>query len=62
MLAVGFLLASIPLYALVGLTRTARAAEAALKTYLLGALFGISMLLGVTVLFGVGGSDRLHRR
>ncbi|MGB7817724.1 MAG: NADH-quinone oxidoreductase subunit N, partial [Ornithinibacter sp.] len=55
-LAVGFLLASIPLYALVGLGRTARAAEAALKTYLLGALFGIFMLLGVTLLYGVGGT------
>jgi NADH-quinone oxidoreductase subunit N len=55
-LAVGFLLASIPLYALVGLGRTARAAEAALKTYLLGALFGIVLLLGVTLLYGVGGT------
>jgi NADH-quinone oxidoreductase subunit N len=55
-LAVGFLLASIPLYAIVGLTRTPRAAEAAMKTYLLGALSGITMLLGVTVLFGVAGT------
>lgn len=55
-LAVGFLLASIPLYALVGLGRTGRAAEAALKTYLVGALFGIVMLLGVTLLYGVGGT------
>ena len=55
-LAVGFLLASIPLYAIVGLARTPRAAEAAMKTYLLGALSGITMLLGVTVLFGVSGT------
>ncbi len=55
-LAVGFLLASIPLYALVGLGRTGRAAEAALKTYLVGALFGILMLLGVTLLYGAGGT------
>lgn len=55
-LAVGFLLASIPLYGLIGMSRTPRAAEAALKTYLLGALFGITMLLGVTVLYGVGGT------
>ncbi|RJK97600.1 NADH-quinone oxidoreductase subunit N [Vallicoccus soli] len=55
-LAVGFLLASIPLYALVGLARTPAAAEAALKTYLLGALFGITMLLGVTVLYGATGT------
>ena len=41
-LAVGFLLASIPLYGLIGLAhRTPRAAEAAMKTYLLGALSGI---------------------
>ncbi len=52
-LAVGFLLAGIPLYAIVGLSRTPRAAEAAMKTYLLGALSGITLLLGVTLLFGV---------
>ena len=55
-LAVGFLLSSIPLYGLIGITRTTRAAEAAMKTYLLGALFGIVMLLGVTVLYGVAGT------
>jgi NADH-quinone oxidoreductase subunit N len=55
-LAVAFLLTSIPLYGIIGLTRTARAAEAAMKTYLLGALSGITMLLGVTVLFGVAGT------
>jgi NADH-quinone oxidoreductase subunit N len=55
-LAAGYLLASIPLYALVGMSRSAGAAEAALKTYLIGALMGIAMLLGVTILFGIGGS------
>ncbi len=60
-LAVGFLLASIPLYALVGLARTSRAAEAALKTYLLGALFGILLLAGVTLLYGVGGTTAYPR-
>ncbi len=54
-LAVGFLLGSIPLYGLIGLTCTARGAEAAMKTYLLGALFGILMLLGVTLLYGITG-------
>ncbi len=54
-LAVGFLLASIPVYALIGMSRTARAAEAAMKTYLLGALFGIVLLLGVTLLYGLAG-------
>lgn len=56
--AVGFLLASIPLYALVGMTRTAPAAEAAVKTYLLGVLLGILLLLGVVLLSGVGGGTR----
>jgi len=57
-LAVGFLLASIPLYALIGMTRTASSAEAAMKTYLLGALLGILLLAGVTLLGGLGGSTR----
>ncbi|MEJ6556209.1 NADH-quinone oxidoreductase subunit N [Microbacterium esteraromaticum] len=56
-LAVGFLLASIPLYGLIGLAGTARAAEATLKTYFLGALFGIMLLLGVTVLTGLSGTS-----
>ncbi|WP_299951421.1 NADH-quinone oxidoreductase subunit N [uncultured Modestobacter sp.] len=55
-LAVGFLLSSVPLYALVGMSRAAGAAEAALKTYLLGALSGIFLLLGATVLYGIAGS------
>ncbi|MDQ6896929.1 MAG: NADH-quinone oxidoreductase subunit N [Actinomycetota bacterium] len=58
-LAVAFLLASIPLYGLIGLVRTPRGAEAAMKTYLMGALFGIVLLLGVTLLYGVTGST-LH--
>lgn len=55
-LAAGFLLASIPMYGLIGLVGTARGAEAAMKTYLMGALFGITLLLGVTILFGVTAS------
>ena len=55
-LAVAFLLASIPLYGLIGLACTPAAAEAALKTYLLGALFGILLLAGVTLLYGLAGS------
>ncbi|MCG7596243.1 NADH-quinone oxidoreductase subunit N [Mycobacterium sp. PSTR-4-N] len=55
-LAVGYLLASIPLYALIGLAGSARSAEAAMKAYLLGALFGILMLLGVTLLYGAAGT------
>lgn len=58
-LAVAFLLASIPLYGLIGIGLVRGpgppAAEAVMKTYLLGALFGILLMLGVTVLYGLGG-------
>lgn len=64
-LVVAFLLASIPLYGLIGLSRTPRGAEAAMKAYLMGALFGIILLLGVTLLYGITGStmhtDLAHR-
>ncbi len=53
-LAVGFLLASIPVYGLIGLDRSRLATEAAVKTYLLGALAGIVLLLGITVLTALG--------
>lgn len=53
----GYLLASIPLYALIGLSRTARAAEATLKTYLMGALFGVLLLAGITLLTALGTSS-----
>jgi NADH-quinone oxidoreductase subunit N len=56
LLLTGYLLASIPLYALVGLARTAAGAEAAMKTYLLGSLLGIVLMLGITVLYGLGGT------
>ncbi len=55
LLAVAYLLASVPLYALLGLDRTATGTEAALKTYLVGAFLGVAMLAGVTLLYGVGG-------
>lgn len=50
----GYLLASIPLYGLIGIGRSALAAEAAVKTYLQGALFGVLLLGGTAVLAGVG--------
>jgi NADH-quinone oxidoreductase subunit N len=56
-LMAGYLLASIPLYALIGLSRTARAAEATLKTYLMGALFGVLLLAGLTLLTGLSGTS-----
>ncbi|GFG83067.1 hypothetical protein MPRG_63430 (plasmid) [Mycobacterium paragordonae] len=55
-LATGYLLASIPLYGLIGLSRSGLAAEAAMKTY----LFGITLLLGVTVLYGISGATRYN--
>lgn len=55
-LAAAYLLAAVPVYALVGLAQTPTAAEVALKTYLLGALLGVTMLLGTVVLVGVGGA------
>lgn len=60
-LAVAYLLASIPLYALAGFGRDARGTEAALKLYLMGAFLGIVMLLGVTLLYGVGGGTSYDR-
>lgn len=51
----GFVLASIPMYALIGVDREASAAEATMKTYLIGALNGVLLMVGATVLVGVGG-------
>ncbi|MFC4902513.1 NADH-quinone oxidoreductase subunit N [Kocuria oceani] len=57
-LIVGFLLASIPLYGIIGLTGGRSGAEAAMKTYLMGALSGILLMAGVTVLYALaGGTD-----
>lgn len=53
----GYLLASIPLYALIGLSRTKHASEATLKTYLMGALFGVLLLAGITLLTSLGASS-----
>ncbi|MDX2376070.1 NADH-quinone oxidoreductase subunit N [Microbacterium sp. LRZ72] len=50
----GFLLTSIPVYGLLGLRGGALPAEAAMKTYLLGAMFGIVLMGGVTLLYGLG--------
>ncbi|NVI87215.1 NADH-quinone oxidoreductase subunit N [Actinomadura sp. BRA 177] len=53
-LVAAYLLASIPAYALAGFGKDAPGTEAALKYYLMGALLGVFMLAGVTLLFGVG--------
>lgn len=56
LLVAGYLLASVPLYALVGLGRDRAGTEAALKYYLVGALLGVVMLFGVLALFAAGGA------
>ncbi len=55
-LVVAFLLSSIPLYGLVGIIARPHSAEAALKTYLVGALFGILLMLGAVLLYGLAGT------
>lgn len=58
LLVVGYFLASIPLYGLLGLVRSPAAAEAAMKAYLIGALFGILLMVGATILYGLTGATR----
>lgn len=50
MLVAGYLLASVPLYALAGFRKDDRGVEATLKYYLMGAFAGVLMLLGVAAL------------
>ncbi len=59
----GYLLASTPGYALAGFMKDGLGTEAALKYYLMGALFGVFMLAGTTLLYGAGhatGYPALH--
>ncbi|MFD0906169.1 proton-conducting transporter transmembrane domain-containing protein, partial [Actinomadura sediminis] len=53
-LVAAYLLASIPGYALAGFGKDAHGTEAALKYFLMGAFLGILMLVGVTLLYGLG--------
>lgn len=55
--AVAFLLASIPLYGLIGIAGTSGGAEASMKTYLLGSLFGIVLLGGIILLHGISATS-----
>jgi NADH-quinone oxidoreductase subunit N len=50
----GYLLASVPAYGLAGFAKDRLATEAAMKYYLMGALLGVVMLAGVTLLFAAG--------
>lgn len=52
LLIAAYLLASVPLYALTGFAKDGPGTEATLKYYLMGALLGIIMLTGVTLLLG----------
>lgn len=54
-LGAAYLLASVPLYALAGFGKDAAGTEAALKLVLFGAFLGITMLAGITALYGLGG-------
>ncbi|WP_245580421.1 NADH-quinone oxidoreductase subunit N [Arthrobacter castelli] len=56
MLAASYLLASIPLYALAGFAKDSRAVEASLKHYLMGALVGVLMLVGIATLLLAAGT------
>ncbi|GGZ59816.1 NADH-quinone oxidoreductase subunit N [Streptomyces inusitatus] len=54
LLAAGYLLASIPAYALAGFRKDGPGTEAALKYYVLGALLGVFLLSGTTALYAAG--------
>ncbi|MEU1226209.1 NADH-quinone oxidoreductase subunit N [Streptomyces sp. NPDC005828] len=54
LLAAGYLLASVPAYTLAGFRKDGPGTEAALKYYVIGALLGVVMLAGVTVLYAAG--------
>ncbi|WP_245580389.1 NADH-quinone oxidoreductase subunit N [Arthrobacter castelli] len=56
MLAASYLLASIPLYALAGFAKDSRGVEATLKYYLMGALVGVLMLVGIAALMLAAGT------
>jgi NADH-quinone oxidoreductase subunit N len=56
LLFAGYLLASVPVYILAGFAKDAPGTEAAVKYYLIGALLGVFMLTGITVLAGLAGT------
>jgi NADH-quinone oxidoreductase subunit N len=61
MLAAAYLLASVPLYALAGFAKDARGTEATLKYYLIGALAGTLLLLGIAALVLAAGTTGYPR-
>ncbi|MWA16249.1 NADH-quinone oxidoreductase subunit N [Streptomyces sp. BA2] len=56
LLAAAYLLASIPAYTLAGFRKDGPGTEAALKYYVVGALLGVFMLTGITILYAAGRS------
>lgn len=54
LLAAAYLLASVPSYVLAGFRKDAGGTEAALKYYVVGALLGVVMLAGITLLYAAG--------
>ncbi|MGA5189242.1 NADH-quinone oxidoreductase subunit N [Streptomyces griseoincarnatus] len=54
LLAAGYLLTSVPAYALAGFRKDGPGTEAALKYYVVGALLGVLMLTGITILLAAG--------
>ncbi|NGO43844.1 NADH-quinone oxidoreductase subunit N [Streptomyces ureilyticus] len=54
LIAAAYLLASIPAYTLAGFRKDGPGTEAALKFYVVGALLGVLMLTGITVLYAAG--------
>lgn len=61
LLVAAYLLASVPLYALAGFAKDARGTEATLKYYLMGALAGVLLLVGVAALVLAVGSTGYPR-
>src|SRR5680860_929632 len=61
LLVAGYLLASVPLYALAGFAKDSRGVEATMKYYLVGALVGVLMLVGVsTLVLATGSTGYVH--
>ncbi|MEU0042791.1 NADH-quinone oxidoreductase subunit N [Streptomyces werraensis] len=54
LLVAAYLLASVPSYVLAGFHKDASGTEAALKYYVVGALLGVLLLTGITVLYAAG--------
>lgn len=55
LLSAAYTLATVPLYTLIGFAKDSPGTEAAMKYYLMGALFSLVMLAGIVVLFGLAG-------